>query len=70
MRPAEGVAYEKLSAQKGGQAFAVQAFFRERFLEVAAYIAALGPAQLLQSLLNSIVDAKQHVQAIRKVLGA
>jgi hypothetical protein len=33
IRPAEGVAYEKLSVQKGAQAFSVQAFFRERFLE-------------------------------------
>jgi hypothetical protein len=33
MRPAEGVAYEKLSLQKGAQAIAVQAFFRDRFLE-------------------------------------
>jgi hypothetical protein len=33
MRPVEGVAYEKLSLQKGAQAIAVQAFFRDRFLE-------------------------------------
>ncbi len=33
MRPVDGVSYEKLTAQKGGQAIAVQAFFRDRFLE-------------------------------------
>ncbi|WP_349644248.1 DEAD/DEAH box helicase family protein [Rhodopseudomonas sp. BR0M22] len=33
MRPVEGVSYEKLKAQKGAQAIAVQAFFRDRFLE-------------------------------------
>lgn len=33
MRPAEGISYEKLSAQKSAQPIAVQAFFRDRFLE-------------------------------------
>ncbi|HEY1723296.1 MAG TPA: DEAD/DEAH box helicase family protein [Magnetospirillaceae bacterium] len=32
MRPVDGISYEKLTAQKGAQAIAVQTFFRDRFL--------------------------------------
>jgi hypothetical protein len=62
MRPAEGVAYEKLSAQKGAQAIAVQSFFRERFLEA--------PERILfaQSLSDALVfepdTAEKFEQAV------
>lgn len=53
LRPAEGVSYEKISAQKGAQAIAVQTFFRERFLEA--------PERILfaQSLADALVFAPE-----------
>jgi hypothetical protein len=62
MRPAEGVAYEKLSPQKTGQAIAVQSFFRDRFLEAPERILF---AQSLSDALSFEPDtAEKFEQAI------
>jgi hypothetical protein len=62
LKPVEGVSYEKLSAQKYGQAIAVQTFFRDRFLEA--------PERILfaQSLSDALVfepdTAEKFEQAV------
>lgn len=62
MRPVEGVSYEKLSAQKGGQAIAVQAFFRDRFLEAPERI--LFAQSLSDALVFELDTAEKFEQAI------
>jgi hypothetical protein len=62
MRPAEGVAYEKLSAQKGAQAIAVRSFFHERFLEAPERI--LFAQSLSDALIFEPDTAEKFEQAV------
>jgi hypothetical protein len=62
MRPAEGVAYEKLSVQKGAQAIAVQSYFRGRFLEAPERI--LFAQSLSDALVFESDTAEKFEQAV------